>query len=313
MHAFSMIRGTLMLAAALLLCPPAHAQLFRAYLAVNGNDANPCTLPAPCRLLPAALNAVADGGEIWMLDSANYNTATVTIAKSVTILAVPGVQGSVIAVGGPAISITASGLKVTVRNLVIAPLAGGGGTVGISMTGASALAVERCLLTGLPGRGIDAVGDGTVDVLDSTVRDGGTWAIYLRNGITATLAGLRIMGNAGGIIAYGSAPSLTTAVISDSVISGGSHGVIAQVTVAGADANVTVTRSTVERTTGYGIFARTETVGTATVAIGGSTVANNERAWGIFNTGAAIQSLGNNQASGNLSGNTGTPVPLAPF
>lgn len=44
--------------------PAANAQLFRAYLAVEGSDANPCTLPAPCHLLPAALNAVASGGEI---------------------------------------------------------------------------------------------------------------------------------------------------------------------------------------------------------------------------------------------------------
>jgi hypothetical protein len=70
-----------------------HAQSFRAYVASTGNDANPCTLGAPCRLLPAALAAVADGGEIWMLDSANFNTSTVNIAKSVTILAVPGAIG----------------------------------------------------------------------------------------------------------------------------------------------------------------------------------------------------------------------------
>ena len=37
----------------------AHAQLFRAYLSLNGSDANPCTLVAPCRLLPAALKVKA--------------------------------------------------------------------------------------------------------------------------------------------------------------------------------------------------------------------------------------------------------------
>lgn len=58
-------------ALALLASGAAHAQLFRAYLAIGGSDSNPGTLPAPCRLLPAALNAVADGGEVWMLDSAN--------------------------------------------------------------------------------------------------------------------------------------------------------------------------------------------------------------------------------------------------
>ena len=86
------------LALATLFAPAAtHAQLFRAYLAPDGLDTNPCTLAAPCRLLPAALAAVASGGEIWMLDTANYNTATVTIGKSVSILAVPGAVGSVVA------------------------------------------------------------------------------------------------------------------------------------------------------------------------------------------------------------------------
>ena len=50
---------------------PAHAQIFRAYLTLDGNDANPCRLQLPCRLFPAALTAVQSGGEIWMLDSAN--------------------------------------------------------------------------------------------------------------------------------------------------------------------------------------------------------------------------------------------------
>ncbi len=46
--------------------------------------------PAACRLLPAALNAIVDGGEVWILDSANYNTGPVTVGKSASILAIPG-------------------------------------------------------------------------------------------------------------------------------------------------------------------------------------------------------------------------------
>jgi len=97
----------------------AQAQLFRAYVASYGNDGNPCTVTTPCRLLPAALNAVAPGGEIWMLDSANFNLGTVDIAKSVSILAVPGAVGSIVAVAGnPAITIQTSGVDVTLRNVV---------------------------------------------------------------------------------------------------------------------------------------------------------------------------------------------------
>jgi hypothetical protein len=57
----------------------------------------------------------ADGGEIWMLDSANYNTGPVAITKSVTILAVPGALGSVLATGGNAIDIATAGVKVALR------------------------------------------------------------------------------------------------------------------------------------------------------------------------------------------------------
>jgi hypothetical protein len=112
------IRTALAALAALALCAPAQAQLFRAYLASDGSDANPCTLSQPCRLMPAALAAVADGGQIWMLDSANYNTSPVVIAKSVSILAVPGAVGSLVAFPFAAVQIS-TGVSVSLRNLVI--------------------------------------------------------------------------------------------------------------------------------------------------------------------------------------------------
>src|SRR5690606_11129227 len=67
--------------AALLCLPLSSHAIFRAYLASTGSDANPCTLQQPCRLLPRALSVVDEGGEIWMMDSANYNTTTVEIGK----------------------------------------------------------------------------------------------------------------------------------------------------------------------------------------------------------------------------------------
>jgi hypothetical protein len=136
---------------AALLSPAGHAQLFRAYLAVDGLDTNPCTLQLPCRLLPAALAAVASGGEIWMLDSANYNASSVTVAKSVTILAVPGVVGSLVAHGGPALLISGDSHKITVRNLVLVPLTGGTGTHGIHMTGLTLLRIENGVFANFGG------------------------------------------------------------------------------------------------------------------------------------------------------------------
>jgi hypothetical protein len=89
---------------------------FRAYVSSTGNDIDPCSIQQPCRLLPAALTAVDVGGEIWMLDSANFNTGTVSVTKSVTILAVPGAVGSVVANSADAMSIATAGVKVVLRN-----------------------------------------------------------------------------------------------------------------------------------------------------------------------------------------------------
>src|SRR3954467_10293607 len=104
-------RLSILAIATLLLLPSfAHALLFRAYLSSAGSDANPCTVAAPCRLLPAALNAVAVGGQIWILGSANFNPGTVNVTKSVSIQALPGQSASIVATGGaPGMLINAAG------------------------------------------------------------------------------------------------------------------------------------------------------------------------------------------------------------
>jgi hypothetical protein len=105
-------------------------------------------LAAPCRLLPAALTAVNADGEIWILDSANYNTGPVAINKGVTILAGPGVVGSVVASGGDALTISGAGFRVILKNLVFVNL--GGGTNGVNFTaGSSSLTVQDSSFSGL--------------------------------------------------------------------------------------------------------------------------------------------------------------------
>jgi hypothetical protein len=119
----------------------AQAGIFRAYLSITGSDANPCTIQAPCRLLPAALAAANDGGEIWMLDSANFNTGPVVINKAIKVLAIPGEMGSVVGNGGDALIINAPGKDVTLRNLTILNLAGGMSAVNI--VDAAAVHIEK--------------------------------------------------------------------------------------------------------------------------------------------------------------------------
>ena len=58
---------------------PAHAAgANRTFVAALGNDANACSITAPCRTMQAAYNATAPGGEIEVLDPTGYATLTIT-------------------------------------------------------------------------------------------------------------------------------------------------------------------------------------------------------------------------------------------
>ena len=206
--------------AALLMASNAQAQLFRAYLSGSGNDGNACTLQAPCRLLPAALSAVADGGEVWMLDSANYNTSTVSVGKSVSILAIPGAVGSVVALdGGPAVSITVPGLTVALRNVVIGPVASmAPGTNGVEISADSSLVIEGSLIVNLVGSGVVANGAADVRLVNTTVRNNGEWALRATDGVAGTVSKSQLVGNTlGGVRAEGlTGAAITNVSVTDS-------------------------------------------------------------------------------------------------
>ena len=281
--------------AVLLLSTTAHAVgLFRAYVASDGNDANPCTLAQPCRLLPAALAAVADGGGIWMLDSANYNTSTVNITKSVTILAIPGAVGSVLAIGGPAISVTTGGISVAVRNLVITQLPGGGGTDGISMVANSALAVENSVFENLSYSGVYAAGTGVVAVTESVFRGIQGYAIFLENGMRAQVAGTRMLQNTAGVHAKAAGAVITRATLTDCIISASVYAVHSYAENAGASAAISITRSTIANS-GTALRAESVSTGAAEVIIGSSQVHKSGYRWQVLGGTAAVASYGNNQ------------------
>src|SRR5262249_33890761 len=63
----------------------------RTYVSGTGYDGNPCTVSQPCRTLQKAVTATAAGGEIYVLNSADYSP--VTINKSVTITSEGAVAG----------------------------------------------------------------------------------------------------------------------------------------------------------------------------------------------------------------------------
>lgn len=194
--------------------------LFRAYLSLNGKDTNPCTLTAPCRLLPAALATVSDQGEIWMLDSANYNTAQVSITKSVTILAVPGALGSIVATGGDnGLLVNAAGIMVTVRNLSLVHL-GTSSANGIEFSQGAELNVEDCEISGMGGSGIYAhAPSSNIAVKNTVLRGNALHGFRAEGGVIVVIDRSHMLGNGNsGVFAFtGSRVTVSNSVMANNV------------------------------------------------------------------------------------------------
>ena len=79
----------------------------RTFVSGAGSDLNPCSVTQPCRTIQQALNAVASGGEIVVLDSASYG-ASLSINKSVNIICPNGIYG---VISGP-ITVNAAGTDI---------------------------------------------------------------------------------------------------------------------------------------------------------------------------------------------------------
>ena len=300
----TLLRSALALVAISFLSLPAHAGLFRAYVSSTGNDANACTLQAPCRLLPAALVAVSDGGEIWMLDSANYNTGPVNITKSVTILAIPGAVGSVLANGGDAIDIATAGVKVALRNLVIVPLPGGGGTNGINMTNGASLTVEGCLIANLPGTGIFVSGATSVQVTGTTIRGNNGYGLWLQDGASATITQATISRNIneGVLVGGGTASTTTTADIADSTMAANYSGVVAYSVIATAVVKVSIRDSRLVRNALWGTDAYSTAGAAVTLSLSNNIVSNNAYGIGSLSAGGKVVASGNTVTDNSISG-----------
>src|SRR5262249_59932875 len=63
---------------------PPPAPITRTYVSGTGNDSSPCTASQPCATFQAALALTLAGGEIFVLNSADYGPVTINKAVSIT-------------------------------------------------------------------------------------------------------------------------------------------------------------------------------------------------------------------------------------
>jgi hypothetical protein len=145
------------------LSAPAHAQATRTWVSGVGNDANPCSLTAPCKTFAGAISKTFINGEIDCLDPGGFGTITIT--KSITIDCT-GTFGSILASGvnGVNINIAVNAndpfRTVRLRGLSINGTGASGtigtrtGLKGISITQAAVVELEDLVISDFSQQGI---------------------------------------------------------------------------------------------------------------------------------------------------------------
>jgi hypothetical protein len=324
----------MLLAGSMLLAGAAEAQLFRAYLASDGNDANACTLAAPCRLLPRALAAVASGGEIWILDSANFNTGEVVIDKPVSIQAIPGARGSLLATGGGnAVRVEAGGGSVALRNLTFVGL--GSNIDAIVHISGSHLDIRECEIVGVQRIGIFATAPAArVNVVDTVIRRVGQDGIVAQNGTVLSLNRSQVTGNPGGMLVSGGAVATivesrlagnfsynvlarglsgpTYVSIEASEISGGNQaGLKVEANGTGDHVEVMASRSAINGNQ-IGVSVYRVDSATAKVVLSDNTITNNSFAGVQLSGSPTVLTRGNNSVTGNGQDLIGGTLAAAP-
>jgi hypothetical protein len=200
--------------------------LARAFVSINGNDADFCNVTTPCRTLTGAMVKVSAGGEVVMLDSGLFGN--VDIDKAVTIMGAPGVHAGVGAdiKAGTAVTIHApAGAVVVLRNLYITTRLPNQLFRGVDFISGGSLHIENCVIDGFKEYGVifnsqDLTCDANclkLSVKDSFVRDNGI-GISFQSAI-AMVEHSRIESNATGVEIYAQAE----ATVRDSIISTNSH------------------------------------------------------------------------------------------
>ena len=190
-------RMAVALALAVVVGVPAYAAApQRTFVASYGNDANACTLTAPCRGFQAAINAVAAGGEVVALDSGGYGT--MEIRKSVAVVVPPGIHAGL----SPTVGIPLPGFPgqstvvlIDIASTDVVSLRGlninrqgsvTGGIDWISPAG-GIVYIENTVVSGFPNEGLfmSALSQATVFVKDSVFRSNG-YGIYVRRAAAAS-------------------------------------------------------------------------------------------------------------------------------
>jgi hypothetical protein len=311
----------------------------RSYVSTAGSDANNCGFAAPCRTIQAALAQVNPGGEVLVLDSggygnnagANANVALIVITQSVTITVPSGTYAGISpAAGYDGILVNAPGALVMIKGLNIV---GQGGTNGINIQNGG-VEIKNCTIMGmvnginmagsLSGGGfrledssiIASSGDGVL-IQPTTTASGYRGADIVSSSIFVSLSNGISIGDGAEVSVQNSTVSNSVLnsievnvgstrdsrlMVSGSSLQGG--GTAAHVLLQSASAGI---RAYVRNTTIHGGTNGVEAIGATTSA----TLDNDGfflTTTAVLNTGAVVNTYGNNRSEGVTTLVSGTAL-----
>jgi hypothetical protein len=261
------------------------------YVSSTGNDANACTLAAPCRTLQHAVTATKAGGEVRLIDSAGYG-ASIGIGKSITI------SGDGATVFAGQITINSATAVVTLRDLTLNGGGAPGGSNGVTIQAAKTVHIERCSIHGFPHDGVVLSGSGHLIVVDSAIRDNGINGLEVLVGsqtARVVVTNTTVHDNGGHGISVQS--GITTVKATTSA----NNGNIGYYADRGGELTL---ESAVATGNGYGMY-----VGSSVARISNSVVTNNINV-GLNNANGVLSSRGDNMVSGNGTNTSGFIIPL---
>jgi hypothetical protein len=217
------------------LSAPAHAQATRTWVSGVGNDANPCSLTAPCKTFAGAISKTFINGEIDCLDPGGFGNITIT--KSITIDCT-GTFGSILASGvnGVVINIPVNindpFRTVRLRGLSINGTGPSGtigtrtGLKGISISQALTVEIEDLVISDFSQQGISdtrSTTGGKLFVRNSVIRNNSGAGILAQGAATNTvsLENVHSLNNSHGVAtATGNKVGITRSVFAGNTTAG---------------------------------------------------------------------------------------------
>lgn len=296
-----------------LVAAPAQAQTNETWVSGHGTDSGTCTRDLPCRTFAFALTQTAAGGEIDVLDPAEYGTLIITQSISIVndstgIAAIDSPGESAIAISaGPSDSIYLRGL--TLRAI-------GVGSSGVRLYTGGTLTIENCVVRDFANAGINLspTTSGSFSISNVIASNNGHIGVRVHPRGTAVVTGVinKVMANNNGVFGITvdgvelTGASLNVTVAGSESSNNGKFGVIVFSQSGQTATSVTVRNTIVSDDVDFGLAAGPNAI----VRVAHTKVSGNVNGVGTFG-GGSIFSYGDNDINGNMDDGLASLTPIA--